>query len=164
MEPKQTFHELMKPKLQNLLNHLRKCLAEENCPAAVEQAYLSQFTVLTENAEAFENFVEQTMLLFWKKNPEPPRIGMTECYKEYYLDFEEMDKSKAQTTATLEAAKMMRQVTEEQYHAVRAMMSYEMKPENKALFRRYLSMFCQVRHDANNKRASNYFFSSTSMA
>lgn len=138
MSTKGTFHELMKPYLINLVVFLRQKLAEENAPEKVEKAYMAQFQELEQNAESFENFIEQTMILFWKEKE-----------GKWFLDFEEMESKKKATEGALDAAMFMKQITAEQYADAKHMMSYEMKPETKEKFRRYLAMFCHIRHDAN---------------
>lgn len=156
---KTTYHELIKPYLANLLAYLRKVLAEENAPEEVSVLYIAQFTALFENSKKFEEFVENLMTMFWKKKsrnwkstedvPDPEAcVGWTPADL-YELDFDAMEEQKKNSTELLDNAHYIGQITDEELRDAKLMLQYEMTAEHKQRFRRYLTMFCEVRHNSN---------------
>ncbi len=152
---KVSFHELMKPKLENLLTYLRKVMAEENAPEDVSKTYIAEFQSYISEPAKFEDFVEKLITHFWKLKPEwlHAKIPSQTNASYYHLDFEALEKQKEDILAAIEVARKAPKaaggITDEQARQAIILLTYEMTPEHKTHFRRYMTMFCEVRHNSN---------------
>lgn len=135
-DKKETLHEILKPKIQNLIKYTAEALEKEGAPDAVKVGYAAEFGILLADANRFELFVE-LLMQHWKTGS--GGIG--------YLDHQELDAFQEETKKAAESslAEWMPGMSKDDLEHARQCLRYQLNPEHKTMIRRYFSCFCAVK-------------------
>src|SRR5688572_3980974 len=137
LNQKKSLHELLKPKIQNMIKFTEEALEKEGAPEAVKRGYKAEFQQLYDHEDKLEVFVAMLMQ-HWKSSKEEGKC---------YLDIRELDayQEEAKKVASSSLAEWMPGITAQELENARECLNYDMWPEHKDHLRRYFTCFCSVK-------------------
>ena len=137
---KETLHQLLLPKIKNLINYMQKALIDEKAPEAVQSAMMTEFMQWEENGKEFESFLDNIMGYVIYEVDE-------KGYKTFKgLDHEEMDKQKEEVKQNWEYVKYVIPAEKQKdIPRLEVLLNYKLKDEHRDKVRQYLTMFCHVK-------------------